>query len=338
MSAHLPAVHTWILTDGHAGNLRQAVALAGALGLTRAISRVVRPPAPWRWLAPRYVPGAHHALAAVLGDIAPPALAIGCGRQAALATRLLRRRGVSTVQILDPRLDPRHWDLVIAPAHDGLTGANVISLLGSLNPVDAAWLAQARQAHPAPGQLPGPRTALLLGGDTRHRRYTLTDFHALADRLDAALGREGDLMRGSLLATTSRRTPAAVQAALRQRYNKVPGLIWCGPEDGPNPYPGRLAWADRIVCTADSANLLSEACATAVPVFVADPQTAPDRLGRLLQALSERGRIQPLDAAGLADFPAVPLQETARVAAQVRARLVGRLPGLLAGAAPQAGA
>ena len=69
----------------------------------------------------------------------PPALAIGCGRQAALATRLLRARGSQAVQILDPRIDPRHWDLVIAPEHDTLRGDNVIPTLGSLHPVDDLW-------------------------------------------------------------------------------------------------------------------------------------------------------------------------------------------------------
>src|SRR5699024_11471290 len=66
--------------------------------------------------------GARHAFGADFAAAlsAPPALAIGCGRQAALATRLVRDTGARAVQILDPRLDPSHWDLVIAPEHDGL--------------------------------------------------------------------------------------------------------------------------------------------------------------------------------------------------------------------------
>ena len=30
------------------------------------------------------------------------------------------------MQILDPRLDPRHWDLVVVPEHDALRGDNVL--------------------------------------------------------------------------------------------------------------------------------------------------------------------------------------------------------------------
>src|SRR3546814_2214365 len=84
-------------------------------------------------------------------------------------TRLLRTGGSKVVQILDPRLDPALWDVVVAPLHDGLAGANVITTLGSLHPVDDAWLADARTRFAALEALPRPRTALLLGGDSAHR-------------------------------------------------------------------------------------------------------------------------------------------------------------------------
>ncbi|HEY0505058.1 MAG TPA: ELM1/GtrOC1 family putative glycosyltransferase, partial [Lysobacter sp.] len=93
---------TWALTDGHAGNVRQAEALAAALDDPfRACT--LSPRAPWRWLAPRRLPGARRAFGDDFARGPVPALAIGCGRQAALATRLLRERGVKAVQILDPR-------------------------------------------------------------------------------------------------------------------------------------------------------------------------------------------------------------------------------------------
>ncbi|HLM54348.1 MAG TPA: mitochondrial fission ELM1 family protein [Pseudoxanthomonas sp.] len=311
----------WTLTDGHAGNRRQATALAEALGLGPAREWIVRPPAPWRWLAPRRLPGAACALGDALSDAlgaAPgqPALAIGCGRQAALATRLLRERGSRSVQILDPRIDPAHWDAVIAPEHDGLDGPNVITLAGSLTPVDDAWLADARARFAAFAALPSPRTALLLGGDSAHARFDLEAFDLLAARLHSALERDG----GSVLATTSRRTPRPVIDALRVRHARLPGLAWCGEDDRPNPYAGLLGWADRIVCTPDSVNMVSEACATRAPVYVFDPAGVSGRPARFIGSLLRRGRIRAMDAA-LAPFEVQPLRETARVAAQVRDRL-----------------
>ncbi|NCT71009.1 MAG: nucleoside-diphosphate sugar epimerase [Xanthomonadaceae bacterium] len=304
------------LTDGRAGNVRQAQALARALGGT-ACDVVLAPRAPWRWLAPRLLPGATRAFGRAFDPLLlqPPAVAIGCGRQAALATRLLRARGSRSVQILDPRIDPSHWDLVIAPEHDGLTGPNVLTLLGSLNPVDDPWLADARTAFPAFAALPSPRTAVLLGGDSAHYRFDTDAFARLAILLDDMTA------DGSLLVTTSRRTSPAVIDAARRRWAQRPhARLWCDPSDGPNPYAGLLAWADRIVCTPESVNMVSEACGTRVPVQVFEPDRVAGRPRRFLDALRARGRIQDL-AAGPVPSDGEPLRETGRIAAEVRSRL-----------------
>jgi mitochondrial fission protein ELM1 len=314
----LAAGTAWILSDGHAGNARQAQALAAALGIDAPREWTLQPRAPWRWLAPRRLPGAASAFGEEFASAlsSPAALAIGCGRQAALATRLLRARGAKAVQILDPRIDPAHWDLVVAPRHDRVRGRNVIALLGSLHPIDDLWLARARAEFAVIAQLPQPRTAVLLGGPSRHVRFDQAALDALAAQVDAALAREG----GSLLLTASRRTPASMRAALRRRYAGTPGLLWLGDQDGANPYAGLLAWADRIVCSPDSVNMVSEACATTVPVFVAEPGRGSGRIRDFLDMLLASGRVRAVDAA-LAPFAVEPLRETARVAAEVRSRL-----------------
>ncbi|MEJ7745629.1 MAG: ELM1/GtrOC1 family putative glycosyltransferase, partial [Luteimonas sp.] len=203
----------WTLSDGHAGNLRQAVALAAALATPPVRNIVLDPRAPWRWIAPRRWPGADHAFGrdfAAAMHAAAPRIAIGCGRQAALATRLLRARGSQAVQILDPRIDPGHWDVVVAPQHDDVRGDNVITLLGSLHPVDDAWLKHAREVFPAFARLPRPRIAVLLGGPSRHARFDRGAFEVLAAKLELVLARDG----GSLLLSTSRRTPRDMREAL----------------------------------------------------------------------------------------------------------------------------
>ena len=313
-----PRPDAWTLSDGHAGNARQAQALAAAMGMPAVQDWSLQPQAPWRWLSPRRAPGARHAFgdAFARAMASPPRVAIGCGRQAALATRLLRERDTRAVQILDPRIDPRHWDLVIAPEHDGLRGDNVITLAGSLHPVDDLWLAVARQQFAAFAQWPQPRTAILVGGASAHGEFDNDALARWLDRLCRLLDAEG----GSVLATASRRTPVAARALLRAKLARFPGVVWCDESDGANPYAGLLGWADRIVCTADSVNMLSEAAATQVPVFVVGVDALRGRPRRFVDSLMAMGRVRAFDDT-LAPFAVTPLRETARVAEAVRARL-----------------
>jgi uncharacterized protein len=309
--------HICALSDGRAGNARQADALVAALG-GGDVSLTLEPRSPWRWAAPRRWPGAERAYGNAFSDLleTPPAVAVGCGRQAALATRLLRERGAKSVQILDPRLDPSHWDLVIVPEHDRLRGPNVIPVLGSLHPVDDGWLARARTEFTAFADLPRPINAILLGGRSRHARFDRMGFEVLASKLEAVLAREG----GSVVLTTSRRTPKELRDALKHRYDDTPGMVWRSEKDGPNPYAGLLAWADRIVVSPDSVNMITEACATRVPVFVFDPGRVRGRPRRFIDTLLASGRIRAMDTR-LDAYAVEPLRETARVADIVRERL-----------------
>lgn len=305
----------WVVSDAAAGNRRQALALASALGFSQPREWILHARAPWRWIAPRRLPGARAAFGSTFaGALAQPApLVIGCGRQAALATRLAREHGARTVQILDPRLDPRRWDVVIAPAHDRLQGGNVLTPLGSMHPVDARWLAAARAAHPSLAGLPGPRLLLLLGGavanvalDRRWWNATLAQLTALAST------------HASLMISVSRRTPAWLRQAARDALPELPGQRWLDADARDNPYPGMLAWADTIVVSPDSVNMISEACATTAPVLVPGMERAHGRHAAFLRALQASGRIVALLAGAPLPSAIAPLIETPRIAARVR--------------------
>lgn len=288
----------WAITDHAAGNQRQALALAGYL---RHPVRhlVLEPRAPWSWLAPRLTLGGTLALpAGQRASFTPPwpDLAIGCGRAAALFTRQLRPLSggrCRTVQILDPRIDPAHWNFVIAPRHDRIDGPNVLRPLGSLNPVDDDWLIAGRAAFPLLGELPRPRVGVLLGGPRRGIALDADYARLLITRLQARRQREG----GSLLVLASRRTPSALSEFFRDAMRNQPGLLWIDASDGTNPYPGVLGWADRLVVTPDSVNMLSEACAVGCPVATLAPAPLPAKLTRFHHALREAGLLHDLDTA-----------------------------------------
>lgn len=305
----------WTLSDRHAGNRHQAAALATALGGAERHVELDYA-APWRWLAPRLVVGAWAALplctkTAMQGEA--PEIAIGCGRQAALALCMLKRAlaaRVFSVQILDPRIDPSAFDRVIAPQHDRLVGANVIHSIGALHAIDPAWIAAARADFPHFAALPRPQLAVLIGGPHRHAGLDLDAIGMLAAKLGAHRSRVG----GTIHLLGSRRTPGALHAALRATAKTLAASIWLDDGDGPNPYRGLLAHADQVLVTADSVGMLSEACALGVPVasFCAHPLGG--KLARFDATLRAAGLLSDL-AHPVA--PAAPLRETAAIAAQL---------------------
>jgi len=309
----------WAISDGAAGNERQATALAQALDLRARVVRI-RVRQPWDFLAPRLAIGARSAVRDGDGrTLAPPwpDLAIGCGRRAALVTRALREWSgghTFTVQILDPRIDTRAFDIVIAPQHDDVDGANVIHSIGALNPVDPRWLADARAEFARFAALPAPRTAVLIGATNRAQRLNGHYFDALLDRLGAQHAADG----GSFLVSVSRRTTEDVVLKLRAAFAAFPGVFFGGDRDGENPYAGFLAWADRIVVTPDSVNMLSEACATGKPVCTFAPQPIAGKLAAFHRALRRSGHLRMLGEIASKPLPP-PLAETREIAELVRA-------------------
>lgn len=314
------APECWAISDGTAGNERQATALAAALGVRTRVVRI-RVRQPWDALAPHLVIGARAAIRDADGNaLAPPwpAIAIGCGRRAALVTRTLRRwsEGRSfTVQILDPRVAAEAFDVLIAPQHDEVSGANVIRSIGALNPIDAHWLAEGHARFARFGEHRAPRTTVLIGATNRAQRLDSAYFDALLERLSSWHASDG----GSYLVSVSRRTPSEMILRLRDAFAAFPGVFWAGADDGENPYAGLLAWADRIVVTPDSVNMISEACATGKPVYTFAPRPIAGKLASFHRALHASGHLRTLGESVSKPQPP-PLAETHEIAELVRAR------------------
>lgn len=301
----------WILSDGKAGHEAQSLGIAEALGLTPQLKRL-EPRRLFAALAPYTLIDPHEKQ-----RVAPPYpdIVIACGRRTLPYLRHVKRASAGrafTVYVNAPAMNSRTADVIVAPRHDGLRGDNVIAPPTPANRLTPALLAHTR-ADPDPRirALPEPRVALLIGGDSRHYRFSDRDIAELS-ALARSLAGEG----WSVMATVSRRTPPRLVAALREALGAVPAFSWEG--EGANPYLSMLACAQSFIVTADSVNMVAEAASTGAPVQVFEPSGGHRKITAFLDGLEAYGAVRRW-AGRLEHWRYEPLNSTPAIAAAIAA-------------------
>ena len=297
----------WVVSDGRRGIENQALGLAEAVATE---------------LDTRHIPLkigraiAHKDGSVALPDCGPPDLWIGCGRAAIKLAR--KHRNISRdgffAYVQDPRSHYRDFDLILAPAHDRLVRPNAISMIGSPNRIGAAQLAGGHAAFaPQIDALPGPRAAILIGGDSKRFRLTPRIADYLVSRIEDLLAQNV-----SVMITLSRRTPKALAERMAAEFGGR-DRVWLFDGEGENPYFAFLAAADWIFVTEESTNMLVEASATGKPVYAQPMDGSAGKFTRLHAALQGMGAMRPW-LGRLEKWSYTPLAETARAAKLLIAR------------------
>jgi uncharacterized protein len=242
------------------------IALAEALGLPFEIKQLEYNRL--RHLGPRLLGRSLASLTkrsseAILAD-PPPDLTISSGHRSVAVVQALRHRSngrTRSVHVGFPRISPARFDLVIAtPEYPIPRHPNLLRVPFALTRATTAAADAQDQARLA--KLPSPRRLLVVGGPTL---FWNIDGPKLLQTLTAMLRQASD-EGGSVLVTTSPRTPAAVRGAIAEALagSDVPTLL-AAPGKSPD-YASLLAAADSIRVTADSVAMVSDAIWTGKPV------------------------------------------------------------------------
>jgi mitochondrial fission protein ELM1 len=262
----------WVLLGHRPGDNAQLLALAEELGLpfeTRSLRYNFLHPLTGRYSPPGCWSLKRTARQRSLGPPWPNVI-IAIGRRVVPVARWIRQQSrgrTRLVQIGNPRVDPRHLDLVF-------TTRQYLTLAGPtkrLLPVamsrfrapprrtaaEAAWLSR----------LPRPHLLLMIGGNTTNCVLTPGHMVEVAERL---LHRARNL-GGGVIAAGSARTDQAVLTALAALSEREPRLAL---HDGAMPrFAVLVDDADELYPTADSVSMLSEAIITGKPVGMVDADT-----------------------------------------------------------------
>lgn len=307
----------WGITGGRRGNdvLVEGVARALNEKLGSAF-RLLHTDlhAPYKWLAPYRL-----AEFAAKSDkhITPPFpdMVIASARQAVPHTRYIKRASggrVFTAFLQNPLVNPKHFDFVWAPAHDHLNGDNVMQTLLSPHGMTAADLqSEARnlRGRLLPSPPVGKTVSVLIGGPNAVYPFKEDEVR----RLVAGLCKIAEAGH-HLLITLSRRSPETYQTLLRQKLPAGSYFLWDGK--GPNPYRAMLGLADHIIVTADSVNMVGEACLPGVPVQLFHLQGGSAKFRRFHQAVLDAGYVLPFDGT-LKERPHHSLNATPEIATAI---------------------
>jgi len=312
-------INVWTVTDGRAGIENQALGLAEAMSRRtpiRLTTKRIQVRAPWSWLPSGFIPAPRAVLTPRSDDIEPPwpDIWIGCGRASialSMGVRTWSQQRTLVVQLQDPRVNPREFDVVAAPIHDGLEGQNVLAMVGACHRVTPQRLDQAVLEYPAPLEdMASPRFAVLIGGKSKRQDISAKRAREISDGL-AILQRQTG---GTLLATLSRRTSEAAKLQFRTWLAPHCAVFYDG--EGVNPYFALLGAGDHIFVTTDSVNMATEAAATGKPIHLLGVDGDAGKLARFHQSLVRRGCARPFNGK-LETWSYPPLLETDRIAAAV---------------------
>ena len=270
--ARQPQPTVWVLASTRPGDAAQVVALAEALGWPFEIKRLALRPLNLL-LAPPFATtdaGIRRARSSEL--VAPwPDLVLASGRENEPVARWIKAQSggrTRIVQVGRPWGPIAAYDLVVTtPQYRLPSRPNVLENAAPLHRITPERLtAAAARWTDRLAQLPRPLIAVLVGGNSGPYGMTRRSGARLAAAADAMAARLG----GTLLVTTSSRTPRAAARALADGLEREHLFYRWRRGDADNPYVAFLALADEIIVTADSMSMVSEALATGKRVHLFD--------------------------------------------------------------------
>ena len=258
-------LRAWCLTDGSAGMISQVKGLAGALNLNFE-QKTIDLKFPWNKLPVGIFPPSkiifNNYRQISLESNIPPDIIISCGKRSIYASLHLKKslkNKVFSIHIQNPKINPAHFDLVVAPAHDDLKGKNVLQTDLALNHINNRLLSKEAELYTAQfSKIEKPICAIFLGGQNRNYRFDISVIKVLADQVDKII-KNNDIQ---LYILFSRRTDEFIIEYLKERFLDQ-NIIWNG--EG-NPYLALMKFSKYLICTSDSVSIISESISSTKPL------------------------------------------------------------------------
>jgi mitochondrial fission protein ELM1 len=259
-----------------------------------------------------------------------PEIIISAGRKSATCALYLKEKSKNqskVIQIMNPNINLKKFDLIILPKHDKILSQNhpnIINTIGALTKIDeeviskeqkkfATWFDCNRQY----------RIVLMLGGSSNKTKFS----EKSAINLGKITSKIVKNMNAKLFILNSPRSGEKISEALKStldcdhkffNWNEL-------SKKGQNPYLASLAFADFFIITGDSVSMISECCATGKPVYIFDEAEISAKKHRLFHKdLFKNHYAKRLDyrAVELDNFIPRKLKEISRISKIIKERFL----------------
>ena len=177
------------------------------------------------------------------------------------------KKKVSNIHIQDPKVDFNHFDFIVAPEHDGISGKNVIKTKGAIHYLTENEIEENRSYLNSFIKQDNRKVwCLIMGGPTKYYDYSTKNMKHIFSIFYKLL-KKHDFQ---LVVIPSMRTPLNTIHYAKEFFGENHTVIMSVDKKA---YLSALAISENIVVTCDSSSMISEAALTGKPIYFADIPT-----------------------------------------------------------------
>ena len=191
-------------------------------------------------------------------------IVISCGRKSVIPSIFLKKKfknKIMNIHIQDPKVSLNHFDFIVAPEHDDLTGKNVLKTKGAIHYLRENDLNENKNYLKSKVNKEKVVT-LIVGGPNKYYNYSNTIIDEIFLKVKSNFLNKGY----QLIFIPSIRTPQNTINKAKSYFDENHIVI---TNVDKKAYLSSLKLARHIVVTCDSTSMISEAAMTGKPIYVA---------------------------------------------------------------------
>ena len=304
-----------LLTEGMHGMISQVEGLAKALDIDFTHHKVELNSF-WKLIPPKLTPVSKFTFKNF--DLNDFDIIISCGRKSVIPSIYLKKNSkkkVYNIHIQDPKVSLNHFDYVVAPEHDGLSGENVLLSKGAIHYLTQEEINNNRNYLIEKLDKDKSYLLLILGGPNKYYDYTDQNLTKIFDQVKKIL--EKNTLQ--MIIIPSMRTPNNIINLANDYFGKEHLVI---KNVDKKAYLSGLSLSKYVIVTCDSTSMISEAALTGKPIYIAEiPARKNDyRFKKFRELFSKLNIIKNLDEK-LEIWNYESLDETNRIAVEIKKRI-----------------